>query len=118
MADTVFSLKKGLIEVLVLRILTEKEMYGYEIVKTIAERSSEVFSVTETALYTTLYKMEADNLVVSREVVVGIRRRRRYYSLTEQGQAYAGEEIAKYVRMSDGIRKILSGWENAEIKGE
>ena len=116
MAETVFSLKKGLTEILVLRILTEKEMYGYEIVKTIAERSSEVFSVTEAALYTTLYKMEAENLVSSREVLVGNRRRRRYYSLTEMGRSYAGEEIAKYVRMTDGIRKILSGWETAEIK--
>ena len=60
--------------------------------------------------------MEADSLVTSREVLVGNRRRRRYYSLTEQGRKYAGEEIAKYVRMTDGIRKILSGWETAEIK--
>ena len=118
MAETVFSLKKGLTEILVLRILIEKEMYGYEIVKTIAERSSEVFSVTEAALYTTLYKMEADKLVVSREVTVGIRRRRRYYSLTEQGRAFAGEEIAKYIRMTDGIKKILGGLETIKTKGK
>jgi PadR family transcriptional regulator PadR len=111
MAETVFSLKKGLTEILVLRILSEKEMYGYEIVKTIAERSADVFSVTEAALYTTLYKMEAEELVVSREVLVGNRRRRRYYTLTEKGTSYAGEEIAKYIRMTDGIRKILSGWD-------
>ena len=62
--------------------------------------------------------MEADNIVVSREVIVGIRRRRRYYNLTDQGRVYAGEEISKYLRMTDGIKKILSGWETAEIKSK
>ncbi len=111
MAESVFSLKKGLTEILVLRILSEKEMYGYEIVKTIAARSADVFSVTEAALYTTLYKMEAEKLVESREVLVGNRRRRRYYTLTAKGKEYAGGEIEKYIRMTDGILKILEGWD-------
>jgi PadR family transcriptional regulator PadR len=107
MYDTLVTLKRGLTEILALKLLLEGKQYGYQFVRLIRDRSEGDISLTEGALYTTLYRLEADGYVSSEDVLVGLKRRRRYYSITEKGREYAVSEIAKYERLSGGVMKVL-----------
>ena len=107
MYDTLVTLKRGLTEILALKLLLEGKQYGYQFVRLIRDRSEGDISLTEGALYTTLYRLEADGYVSSEDVLVGLKRRRRYYNITDSGREYAVSEIAKYERLSGGVMKVL-----------
>ena len=107
MYDTLVTLKRGLTEILALKLLLEGDQYGYQFVRLIKERSGGDVSLTEGALYTTLYRLEAAGHVTSEDVLVGLKRRRRYYSITDQGKKYAADEIKKYERLVGGVMKVL-----------
>ncbi|MDD4095354.1 MAG: helix-turn-helix transcriptional regulator [Oscillospiraceae bacterium] len=107
MYDTLVTLKRGLTEILALNLLLEGDQYGYQFVRLIRSRSEGDISLTEGALYTTLYRLEAAGHVTSEDVLVGLKRRRRYYKITDQGKAYAKTEIEKYERLASGVMKVL-----------
>ncbi len=69
----------------ILRLLQEKEMYGYELKESIKNRFG--FEPATVTSYTILYKLEKDNLVVShiKDHPEG-RPDRKYYSITQEGQ--------------------------------
>ena len=82
------SLVSGSTTMLLLRLLEEKDMYGYEMIKTVNERSNGYFQWREGSLYPCLHKLESDGLVnsYSRE---GNGKIRRYYTLTNTGREVA-----------------------------
>mgnify|MGYP000125693626 CR=1 FL=1 len=53
-------LVKGSTSMLVLGVLEEKEMYGYQIIKELEQRSETVFSLKEGTLYPILHVLEQD----------------------------------------------------------
>ena len=52
---------------LVLALLKEQEMYGYQIIEELEKRSNQVFQLKEGTLYPILHGLEADRLVTVRE---------------------------------------------------
>jgi PadR family transcriptional regulator PadR len=74
----------GLPDLLVLRLLSAREMYGYEIVAEIRRKSAEVFQFGEGCIYPILHRLVDEDVVKERrETVEG--RVRRYYRLTAKG---------------------------------
>lgn len=69
----------------ILRLLQEKEMYGYELKESIKQRFG--FEPATVTSYTILYKLEKDNLVTShvKNNPEG-RPDRKYYSITDEGK--------------------------------
>ena len=78
------ALAAGLSELMVLRLLREQEMYGYEIVQAIATRTREALTPGEGVIYPLLHALEKDGMLKSRRKSVG-GRSRIYYSLTARG---------------------------------
>ena len=78
------TLSAGLSELMVLRLLQDQEMYGYEIVQAIAARTRQVLSPGEGVIYPLLHGLEKDGALKSRRKTVG-GRSRIYYSLTARG---------------------------------
>jgi PadR family transcriptional regulator PadR len=78
------ALAAGLSELMVLRLLREQEMYGYEIVQSIAARTRQVLTPGEGVIYPLLHVLEKDGLLKSRRKTVA-GRSRIYYSLTARG---------------------------------
>ena len=74
----------GVPELVVLRLLSQQEMYGYEIVKAIQSRTKDSFSFGEGCIYPLLHHLEQSRLVSSRRKEVGARSR-YYYRLTARG---------------------------------
>jgi PadR family transcriptional regulator, regulatory protein PadR len=65
----------GVPELLVLRLLSEREMYGYELVQAIRERTGEAISLGEGVVYPALYALERSGALSSRRKAVNGRTR-------------------------------------------
>lgn len=61
------SLIQGSLSMLILRLLDEKDMYGYEMIETLRSRSENVFELKAGSLYPLLHTLEANNLVTAYE---------------------------------------------------
>ena len=79
-------MKKGVLEMLVLKLLSEKEKYGYQLISELKEKSDGLFLLKEGTLYPILYRLEDEELVVSRwSEPKGKEVSRKYYVVTEKG---------------------------------
>jgi PadR family transcriptional regulator PadR len=103
----------GVPELLVLRLLEEQEMYGYEIVQAIRSRTGEVITAGEGVVYPVLHGLENEGAVRSkRQAVNG--RSRVYYSLTPAGRRRLEEMSGVWKRVANAIQSMLEGGQNAE----
>ena len=101
--------KRATSPLLVLRLLLEGPMYGYEISQMMKQRSGGAYTIS--VLYPVLYRLEEQGYVeiVRSEVVDG--RARSYYAVTDAGRAYLEETMQDY-RMISGIFDGLMGGEH------
>ena len=101
--------KRATSPLLVLRLLLEGPMYGYEISQMMKQRSGGAFTIS--VLYPVLYRLEEQGYVeiVRSEVVDG--RARSYYAVTDAGRAYLEETMQDY-HMISGIFDGLMGGEH------
>lgn len=67
---------------LVLSLLAEKDCYGYEMIRTLEERSDKTFLYSEGTLYPILHKLESKGWVRSYKERTEVGRERKYYALT------------------------------------
>jgi hypothetical protein len=79
-------MRKASTPVLVLSLLAEQLMYGYQIALELEQRSEGYFTMKEDLLYPALHRMERDDLLSSEWRTVAGARRRKYYFITEKGQ--------------------------------
>ena len=78
-------LLKGCTETLILSLLAEKSMYGYQLAREIGERSSGYFAIKEGTLYPALHRLERDALVEGQWEGSPNAQARRYYYITDVG---------------------------------
>ena|SRR5579863_9896704 len=105
----------GVPELLVLRLLAEQEMYGYEIVQAMRERTGYVVAVGEGVVYPVLHGLEENGALKSRRKTVQ-GRSRIYYSLTAMGRKRLAKMTATWVNLAGAIRSML-GVKDAETFG-
>ena len=98
----------GSTRLLLLALLDEVDRYGYDIIRTLAERSQNVFAFKEGTLYPVLHKLEAEGCIRAYEKVVD-GRRRRYYSITRKGKEQLARERTQWETFSAAVTQILGG---------
>jgi PadR family transcriptional regulator PadR len=96
----------GVPELLVLRVLSRGEMYGYELVKTIRIVTAEAITLGEGVVYPSLYSLEQRGALKSRRRLVN-GRSRVYYAITPKGQSRLAELMNEWQRITDGICTAL-----------
>jgi len=102
------SFLNGVPELLVLRLLASREMYGYQIVEAIRVQTREALSFGEGCIYPYLHYLEAQKQVSSqRREVEG--RNRNYYRLTARGRKRLEELTSEYKRVTTGISFLMGG---------
>lgn len=99
----------GSMSMLVLALLKEKEMYGYQIIEELERRSNKVFQLKEGTLYPVLHGLEKDRLVAAREAETVKGRVRRYYAITPKGLRALEEKKAEWQTFSSAVTAILAG---------
>ena len=93
-------------ELLLLRQLAQREMYGYELVKSIKLVTSEAISLGEGVIYPVLHGLERKGaLKAKRKTVDG--RTRVYYSLTAKGRKRLDKLQGEWHRIQSGITAAL-----------
>ena len=102
------SFLNGVPELLVLKLLSHRQMYGYEIVKSIQTETREAFAFGEGCIYPYLHYLEREKLVTSRRKEVN-GRSRNYYELTRKGNKRLEELSTDWNRVAAGISLMLGG---------
>ena len=97
----------GSSQMLVLTILSEKPYYGYELIKTLKQRSNDTFDMKEGTLYPILHKLENDALVSSSNQEVS-GRVRKVYSITEKGNTVLAKEKQEWAEFSAAVNQVLT----------
>lgn len=103
------NIKCGLIEILILSLLSQEDMYGYKIKTELAKRTNNTFIVKEGSLYGPLYRMQERKLISSRKELVGEKRFRNYYHIEESGKEYLEYAIEKFNLIFDGANNLIKG---------
>ena len=103
----------GVPELLILRLLDEAEMYGYEIVQAIRSRTGEVIKAGEGVVYPVLHGLERQEAVRSKRRTVN-GRSRVYYSLTPAGRRRLEEMSGAWMRVANAVHGVLAGGRDAE----
>ena len=86
---------KGTLQPIILMLLNEhKRMYGYEITQRVKELTEGKIEITEGALYPTLHKLKADQILSTETEYFG-KRIRKYYSLTSSGSTVAVQKVSE-----------------------
>ena len=106
------NLKRGILEMLILKMLTQEDMYGYQMASIVNEKSEDKINVKEGSLYGPLYRMIDKGYISERKVLVGKRRTRVYYHIEPAGVEYLNILIEVYIRMNEGVRLILDEQNN------
>lgn len=94
-------------ELALLSLLKEDDMYGYQLSQEVSLRSGKRFEIKETSMYAVLYRLLEKGFVSDRKVVVGEKRTRVYYHLEDLGCEYLKEAIDEYLSTNKGIMMLL-----------
>jgi len=106
MAQTNPPFMSGVPELLLLRLLAQRERYGYELVRSIKVVTSEAISLGEGVIYPVLHALERKGaLKAKRKTVDG--RTRVYYSLTANGRKRLQRLQGEWHRIQSGITAAL-----------
>lgn len=100
-------LVSGSMTMLLLRLLSEKDMYGYEMIDTLRERSQNVFELKAGTLYPLLHNLEEKKLLTVYEKEVS-GKVRKYYSITKQGKKILVQKEAEWREYSTAVSNVLS----------
>lgn len=120
MAQAQDNFKRGTAEFLILSLLCEEEMHGYRILQEMQSRSEGRYTLLEGTLYLILMRMEEENLLTSRAELVGKKRTRRYYTVTERGKQRLTLLLHEFDEIMCGIDLILGrkGGESHDESGQ
>ncbi len=99
----------GTTMLLLLSLLSEKDCYGYEIIKELKERSEDVFQFKEGTLYPVLHKMESDGYVKSYRSEADNGKTRTYYKITRAGADQLAAEKEKWNEYARGVVRVAGG---------
>ncbi|HTV21987.1 MAG TPA: PadR family transcriptional regulator [Polyangiaceae bacterium] len=102
----------GVPEILLLRLLVDREMYGYELVQAIESSTGEAIKLGEGVVYPVLHGLEeAGYLKARRKPVNG--RTRVYYSLTAAGKKRLAHVVEDWNRITRAVSSVLKGTADA-----
>lgn len=112
-------MKKGVLEMLVLNLLAEREKYGYQLISELREKSGGMFLLKEGTLYPILYRLEDEALVESRwSEPKGKEVSRKYYEITEKGRSVLQELQLLWNGFSMQVTKIMNEHIGSEKEAE
>lgn len=99
----------GSTTMLILRLLEEKDMYGYLMIEELEKKSDNTFSLKAGTLYPLLHGLEEDGMVTSYDESVDSARVRKYYSITKRGRNLLKEKKEEWNVYVSTINQVLEG---------
>jgi len=103
------NLLTGSTTMLLLKLLEEADMYGYQMIDELTKKSKNVFELKAGTLYPLLHTLEQKELVISYEKTADNAKVRKYYSLTENGRHYLNEKKKEWKTYTSAVNDVLGG---------
>jgi PadR family transcriptional regulator, regulatory protein PadR len=100
-------LKRGTLEMILLKLLMERPMYGYELVSNLEKRGGESFQLKEGTLYPVLYRLENDGYIESEWQTLERGVPRKYYHLSEKGKTHLTTLTNEWREFVNSVNLIL-----------
>jgi PadR family transcriptional regulator, regulatory protein PadR len=100
------SAKKGSADLLILALVDEQALHGYEIARRIDQRSDGTLQFTLASLYATLYRLEERGWIRGRWVERAGQRRRRYYRITDNGRSVLAAQREEWARFIAALTHV------------
>ena len=100
------SLISGSTAMLLLRLLEDKDMYGYEMIEILEKKSNNVFTLKAGTLYPLLHSLEEKNYLTSYESPVN-GKLRKYYSITKDGKRYHKARKEEWQEYQTAVLNVL-----------
>ncbi len=98
--------KFGVVELLLLTLLSNEDKYGYQISQEVSNLSGGYLNLKEGSMYPVLYKLMEKGYISSNVEKTGIRRTRVYYHLEDSGREYLQGIKNNYILNTKAIFKI------------
>ena len=92
---------------LVLSLLSQADMYGYQMIVELERRSDHTFDMKEGTLYPILHGLERQGAVEAYQQEAPTGRMRKYYHLTRKGQALLKEEQKDWQTYAQAVNAVL-----------
>lgn len=99
-------LMRGAAEPVILKLLSGRAMYGYEIIRQVNERTNGEFQWKEGTLYPCLHRLEDQGLLQSSWELTETKPR-RYYTITRKGAAAMQEKVAEARKFVGALNLLL-----------
>ena len=100
-------LKRGTLEMVLLKLLSQGQMYGYELVSALEREGGEQFQVKEGTLYPVLYRLEDAGWVGTRWETLERGVPRKYYRLTAAGEKQLARLVQDWREFSATVDRLL-----------
>ncbi|MEI5906420.1 PadR family transcriptional regulator [Bacillus spongiae] len=100
---------KGSIDILLLSLLAKRDMYGYEIVKSLKENSKELYNMSEGTLYPALKRLEKNEWIISYWENAELGGRRKYYQIVDRGKKELSRKLGEWEKVNDLIKVTTEG---------
>lgn len=101
------SLISGSTSMLLLRLLEGKDMYGYEMIEALEQKSNNVFSMKAGTLYPLLHLLEEKEYLTCYEKEAN-GKTRKYYHLTREGKKYLKSKKEEWQEFSTAVANVLN----------
>ena len=111
------NLKKATIEMLLLKLLSENDMYGYQLSQQLKKRSNGAYTILEGSMYPILYRLTDQKYISFYEQKVGKRQTRVYYHIEPDGKEYFHKMLESYQSYSAIIDFLLHSSEGDVYDG-
>lgn len=99
-------LMRGAGPVAVLKLLESGDMYGYELVKALSDRSQGILDMGQSTLYPMLYNLEAKGFVSSQWRDGDSARKRKYYTLSGKGKKRLISETEQWRSVAQAMQSL------------
>ncbi len=96
-------LKKGILELCVLSVISKKDSYGYEIIDQIKDK----IPMSEGTIYPMLRRLKNDNYLEDYTQQSESGPTRKYYKITDEGQEYLHKQLQDYKELIDSVKALL-----------
>ena len=100
-------LLKGSTPLLLLSLLSEGPMYGYQIIETVRARTGGTYTLKEGALYPALHKLEAAEFITSYRETQPKGRERRYYAVLPAGTSFLEAKKREWNQFVDMVQGFV-----------
>ena len=103
------SLVSGSTAMLILKLLDNKDMYGYQMIEELSKQSNNTFELKAGTLYPLLHNLEKKDMLTSYDEKTENSRVRKYYSITKKGKLLLDDKEKEWTIYHNAVNSVLKG---------